>query len=60
MKYSITCNCGHEVNGNDRRLVEAKAWHHAIHDHADMVNNMSVEQFTEIMKSWDKKFAQKK
>ena len=31
-------------------------WHHAIHDHENMVKEMSVEQFTQIMKSWDKDF----
>jgi len=56
MKYSITCNCGWEAKGNDKRIVEAEMWHHAIHDHEDMVKNMSVEQLTEIMKSWDTNF----
>ena len=54
--YLITCNCGHELKGDDRRRVEAEMWHHAIHDHPNMVDNLSVEQLTAIMKGWDKEF----
>lgn len=54
--YSITCNCGWKLKDTDRRMVEAKMWHHAVHDHADMIKGMSIEQFADIMKSWDKKF----
>jgi hypothetical protein len=56
-QYSITCNCGKEIKGDDKRVVEAKMWHHAVNDHTDMVKGMSVEQFTGIMKGWDEKFA---
>lgn len=55
--YSLTCNCGHEVKGTDPRAIEAEMWHHAIQDHTEMVKSMSVEQFTEIMKGWDRQFA---
>ncbi|MBI2451862.1 hypothetical protein HYV50_02155 [Candidatus Pacearchaeota archaeon] len=57
MEYSVTCNCGHEVKGEERRKVEAEMWRHAIQDHAEMVKNMSAEQFTKIMREWDEKFA---
>ncbi len=55
-EYSIICNCGHTVKSPDRRKTEAEAWHHAIHEHLDMVKEMSIPQFTEIMKGWDVKF----
>jgi hypothetical protein len=58
MVYVIQCECGKEVSGTDRRRVEAEMWHHAIHDHEDMVRNMTVDQFTEIMNGWDKKFSE--
>jgi predicted small metal-binding protein len=58
--YSIACNCGHEVKGNDPREVEAAMWHHAIHDHTDMVKGMTVGQLEGIMKGWDKEFAAQK
>jgi predicted small metal-binding protein len=54
--YTITCDCGHEVSGEDRREVEAKMWHHAIQDHGDMVKAMNVEQINGIMQGWDEKF----
>ena len=56
MEYSIICNCGHEVKGTDRRMVEAEMWHHAIHDHLALVQTMSAEQLVEIMRGWDRQF----
>ncbi len=58
--YSIACNCGHTVKGTDTRVVEAEMWHHAINDHSDMVEGMTVDQLTGIMKGWDKEFAAQK
>jgi predicted small metal-binding protein len=58
--YAITCNCGHEVRGQDTRVVEAKMWHHAISDHLDMVKGMSADQLAQIMKGWDQQFAAQK
>lgn len=55
--YALSCNCGHEIKGADPRAVEAGMWHHAIHDHEEMVRSMSVEQFADIMKDWDRQFA---
>jgi hypothetical protein len=55
--YTLSCDCGHEIKGKDARAVEAGMWHHAIHDHDDMVKSMSVDQFTEIMKGWDRQFS---
>lgn len=54
--YSIKCDCGHVSESATRRSVEAKAWHHAIHNHADIVNNLSPEQLTGIMEGWDKTY----
>lgn len=55
--YTLACNCGHEVKGEDPRTVEAAMWHHAIHDHEEMVKSMNVDQFTDIMKGWDRQFS---
>lgn len=52
--YTIKCDCGVESTGTDRRNVEAQQWHHAIQQHSDMLKGMGVEQFTQIMKGWDK------
>lgn len=57
--YALSCDCGHEVRGDDRRAVEAGMWHHAVHDHDDKVKAMSVDQFTDILKGWDRQFAAK-
>jgi hypothetical protein len=54
--YSITCNCGHEEKDGDRRMVEAKMWHHAIHEHPDMIQGMSSDEFAGVLKDWDSKF----
>ena len=56
-QQKLACACGTEFKGTDAREVEAKMWHHAIHDHEDMVKGMSVEQFADIMKGWDKQLA---
>lgn len=53
-EYKIKCECGFESKSPDRRETEAKQWHHAIHHHGDMLKEMTVEQFTQIMKGWDK------
>ncbi len=53
-EYSIKCECGFESKGGGRRETEAKQWHHAIHHHSDMLKEMTVGQFTEIMKKWDR------
>ena len=50
---SITCNCGHTVEGKDNYETEAMAWHHAIKDHLDMLKNMSVEQIEDVLKNSD-------
>lgn len=47
---SLSCNCGFTVEEDNRYEVEAKMWHHAIHDHADMLASMSVEQLTQWLK----------
>ncbi|MEK6902961.1 MAG: hypothetical protein AABX02_05245 [archaeon] len=54
MDYKIKCECGFESVSSDKRGTEAKQWHHAIHHHNDMLKEMNVEQFTHIMKGWDK------
>lgn len=51
---SITCNCGHEVEDEDHYITEAKAWHHAIQDHLEMLKEMKVEQLESVIKNNDK------
>ena len=52
--HSITCNCGYKVEDKDPYKAEAKAWHHAIKDHLDMLKKMSVEQIESVLKNNDK------
>ena len=52
--HSITCNCGFKVEDKDHYKAEAKAWHHAIKDHLDMLTEMSAEQLEQVIKSNDK------
>ena len=51
---SIVCNCGFKVEDKDHYKAEAKAWHHAIKDHLEMLNEMSVEQLEGVIRSNDK------
>ncbi|MDF2962157.1 MAG: hypothetical protein K0S39_3892 [Paenibacillus sp.] len=51
---ALFCNCGFSVEEENRYEVEAKMWHHAIHDHADMLKSMSVEQLTQWLTGKDK------
>lgn len=51
---SIVCNCGFKVEDEDSYKVEAKAWHHAIKDHLEMLKRMSSEQLEGVIKSNDK------
>ena len=52
--HSITCDCGFKVEDGDHFKAEAKMWHHAIKDHADMLKKMSVEQLEGDVKNNDK------
>ncbi|MCD9023123.1 hypothetical protein [Cohnella silvisoli] len=40
----LACNCGHVVKDENPHAVEARMWHHAIHDHSDMLKSMSEDQ----------------
>ena len=51
---TLACNCGFTVEGEHRYEVEARMWHHAIQDHADMLKSMTVEQITEWLIGKDK------
>ena len=51
---SIVCNCGFKVEDKDHHKAEAKAWHHAINEHLDMLKGMSVEQLEGVVKNSDK------
>ena len=54
---SLSCNCGFTVENADCYKVEAAMWHHAIHDHSDMLKSMTVEQLEEWLKNTDKQLA---
>ncbi len=45
---------GSKSEEENRYEVEAKMWHHAIHDHADMLKSMSVDQLTQWLTGEDK------
>ncbi|WP_261305508.1 SRPBCC family protein [Paenibacillus andongensis] len=51
---TLSCDCGFKVEEENRYEVEAKMWHHAIHDHADMLKSMSVEQLAQWLMGKDK------
>ncbi len=51
---TLTCDCGFSVKEDNRYEVEAKMWHHAIHDHGDMLKSMSVDQLTQWLTGADK------
>jgi len=51
---TLTCDCGFSVKEDNRYEVEAKMWHHAIHDHADMLKSMSIDQLTQWLTGADK------
>ncbi len=51
---SVTCTCGHTVEGENNYDTEAKAWHHVINEHPDMLKEMSVEQIKTVLESMDR------
>jgi predicted small metal-binding protein len=51
---SLSCNCGFTAENTDKYKVEAAMWHHAIHNHSDMLKSMTVEQLEEWLKNKDK------
>ena len=51
---SITCDCGYKVEDEDHYKAEAKAWHHAIKDHLEMLKNMTLEQVEQVLRNTDK------
>ena len=50
---SITCNCGFIVEDKDHFMVEAKAWHHAIKDHLEMLKGLTLEQIDAVIRNND-------
>lgn len=50
----LSCNCGLTVENENRYVVEATMWHHAIRDHLDMLKSMTIEQLTEWLEKKDK------
>jgi protoporphyrinogen oxidase len=40
---TLSCNCGFSVTDENPYKVEAAMWHHAIHEHADMLKSMTAE-----------------
>ena len=53
----ITCACGYSVEGKDHYEAEAKAWHHAIKDHLEMLKGMSVDDLMGVIKNTDEQMA---
>lgn len=50
---SINCGCGYKVEGKDHYETEAKAWHHAIKDHLEMLKGLNEKQIEEVLKNSD-------
>ncbi|RCW47989.1 hypothetical protein [Paenibacillus prosopidis] len=50
---TLSCNCGFSVTDENKYKVEAAMWHHAIHDHADMLKSMTVEMLENWLKHKD-------
>ncbi len=51
---SIVCNCRYKVEDEDHYKAEAKAWHHAIKDHLEMLKGMTPEQIEGVLRDSDK------
>ena len=56
---SIICDCGFKVEDKDHFKAGAKMWHHAIKDHIDMLENMTINQLEEVIKNNDKQMGLK-
>ncbi|WP_274361684.1 hypothetical protein [Paenibacillus thermotolerans] len=54
---TLSCNCGFSVTDDNKYKVEAEMWHHAIHDHADMLKAMSIEMLEQWLKSKDEQLS---
>lgn len=54
---TLSCNCGHTTRGDDRYLVEAEMWVHALKDHRDMLTAMTAEQIAGWLKEKDQKLS---
>ncbi len=51
---TLTCDCGYKIEDKDHYIVEGKMWHHAIHDHAEMIASHAPEQLAEWIRKADK------
>lgn len=54
---ALSCNCGFKVVNEDRYKVEALMWHHAIHDHSDMLKSMTVDMLEQWLKGKDEQLS---
>ncbi|TVY10247.1 hypothetical protein [Paenibacillus cremeus] len=50
---TLMCNCGFSITNENPYHVEAAMWHHAIHDHGDMLKSMTVEMLEQWLKGKD-------
>ncbi|RAP74699.1 hypothetical protein [Paenibacillus montanisoli] len=50
---TITCNCGFTVKDTNAYKAEAIMWHHAIHDHGDMLKSMTVDMLEQWLMNKD-------
>ena len=51
---TLSCNCGFNITDANKYKVEAEMWHHAIHDHADMLRSMTADMLEQWLKNKDK------
>lgn len=49
--------CGHKTSGEDRYMVEAQMWYHAMSEHLEIMKDMSVEDIAKWLKDKDEKLA---
>lgn len=50
---TLACACGFAAKDENPYKAEAAMWHHAIHDHADMLKSMTVEMLEQWLVSKD-------
>ena len=50
---TLSCNCGFSATDENKYKVEATMWHHAIHDHSDMLKSMTVEMLEQWLMNKD-------
>lgn len=50
---TLSCHCGFTTKSENNFQVESAIWHHAIHDHADMLKSMTVDMLEQWLLSND-------